>query len=93
MTRLKHPGVGLGWAWLGDGSEPEEDRVITKAPRQHVTKDCWYKGGGSAHKAPKWFKELQARRKCKKEDTAQANVAQELKATPELANITAEHCL
>ena len=64
-----------------------------KAPRQHATKDCWYEGGGSAHKAPKWFKELQARRKCKKEDTAQANVAQESKATPESANITAEHLI
>ena len=64
-----------------------------KAPRRHMMKDCWYKGRGSAHKAPKWFKELQARRKCKKEDTAWANVAQELKATPESANITAEHLI
>ena len=26
---LKHWGIGLGWAWLGDRSEPEADRVIT----------------------------------------------------------------
>ena len=34
-----------------------------KAPRQHVTDNCWFEGGGSAHKAPDWWKELQARRK------------------------------
>ena len=28
-TGLKHLGVGLGWVRLGDGSEPEADRVIT----------------------------------------------------------------
>ena len=64
-----------------------------KAPRQHATKDCWYEGRGSAHKAPEWFKELQARRKHEKENTTWANVAQESKATPESANITAEHLI
>ena len=34
-----------------------------KAPRQHTMDDCWFEGGGSAHKAPDWWKELQARRK------------------------------
>ena len=31
---LKHPGVGPDWAWLGDGSEPKADRVITVSPPQ-----------------------------------------------------------
>ena len=30
VTGLKHLGVGPGWAWLGDRSEPEADRVITE---------------------------------------------------------------
>ena len=34
-----------------------------KAPRQHATDNCWFEGRGSAHKAPDWWKELQARRK------------------------------
>ena len=45
------------------------------------------------HKAPDWWKELQARRKRKSKGTAKANVADESKTTPEMANITAEHLI
>lgn len=40
-----------------------------KAYRHYATKDCWYEGGGTVHKAPEWWKELQAKRKKKHEDT------------------------
>ena len=64
-----------------------------KAPRQHSTQDCWFKGGGSVHKAPDWWKELQVKRKCKNDHTVKANIAEESKTTSEMANLTAEHLI
>ena len=43
MSGLKHLGVGLGWVWLGDGSKPEADQVITVAIgacRGHMRMQC-----------------------------------------------------
>jgi len=56
--------------------------------RGHATKDCWFKGGASAHKAPKWWKEKQAKRTSKTGKSANANVAKEAKGSTETANVS-----
>jgi len=59
-------------------------------PKGHETKDCWFKVGISAHKAPEWWKEKQARRMSKIEKSAKANIAEEAKGSAETANISVE---
>src|SRR5882724_13465995 len=44
----------------------------------------------SAHKAPEWWKEKQARRVSKIEKSAKANIAEEAKGLAETANISVE---
>ena len=44
---LKHLGVGLGWVWLRDGSEPEADRVMTISLGM-VLSECTFRSHGGA---------------------------------------------
>src|SRR5882724_7064919 len=58
--------------------------------RGHATKDCWFEGGASAHKAPEWWKEKQAKRTSKTGKSANANIAKEAKGSTETANVSNE---
>src|SRR5882724_13111214 len=59
--------------------------------RGHATKDCWFEGGTSAHKAPKWWREKQAKRTSKMGKSAKLNIAaQEAKGSGEAANVSVE---
>ena len=57
-------------------------------PRGHATKDCWFEGGTSAHKAPKWWREKQAKRTSKMGKSAKANIAKEAKGSSEAENVS-----
>ena len=59
-------------------------------PRGHVTKDCWFKGGASAHKAPEWWREKQAKRTSKIGKSAKANITEEAKGSDETEKISVE---
>src|SRR5882724_12220531 len=59
-------------------------------PRGHATKDCCFEGGTSAHKAPEWWKEKQAKRISKTGKSANANIGEEAKGSTETANFSVE---
>src|SRR5882724_6941668 len=42
--------------------------------RGHATKDCWFKGSTSAHKAPEWWREKQAKRTSKMGKSVKENI-------------------
>ena len=57
-----------------------------KYPKIHATKDCWHKGGTSAHKAPVWWKAIQAK-KSTAENSVKANTVEAMKEPTEYANV------
>jgi len=59
-------------------------------PRGHSTKDCWFKGGASAHKAPEWWREKHVKRTSKMGKSAKVNIAEEAKGSSEAANVSVE---
>jgi len=57
-------------------------------PRGHATKDCWFEGGTSAHQAPEWWREKQAKRTSKIGMSAKANITKEAKGSDETVSVS-----
>src|SRR5882724_4147605 len=57
--------------------------------RGHVTKGCWFEGSTSAHKAPKWWREKQAKTS-KMGKSFKVNIDEEAKASGEAENVSVE---
>ena len=48
-------------------------------------KDCWLKGSESAHKAPEWWKALQAKRRPRSEESVKMNAAKKFRMLQRLS--------